>query len=210
VTLTGLQQAAVDAIKAAIPTLAQCEIYGGQFSGQPGSRVAIHAPAVLITILGCKPVSDPGIEGQMDMQCRFAAYVLAQNNRSRDQREGACIDLVESVSLLIHNNNFGLPMVGLAALVQMQGMTNASADDAGFSLWSVTWDQDIRIGAAPVNNYGPITDVRIGVAPDIGIGNEPYYTALMRIVNEMNFKAGLDMAATSESVAIARADMKAS
>jgi len=32
-TLTGLQQAAVDAIHAAIPTLAQCEVYGGQFSG---------------------------------------------------------------------------------------------------------------------------------------------------------------------------------
>jgi len=177
-TLTGLQQAAVDAIKTDIPSLSQCEIYGGQFTGQPGSRVAIHAPAVLVTMLGCKPVSDPGIEGQMDVQCRLAAYVLAQNNRSRDAREGACIDLVESVSLLIYNNNFALPMVGMASLVQMQGMTNAAADDAGFALWSVTWDQEIRLGAAPVNNYGPLTDVRIGFSPDIGAGHEPDYTQL--------------------------------
>lgn len=65
--LTELQQAAVDAIKVAIPSLAQCEIYGGQFGGQTGRKVAIHAPAVFVTMLGCKPVSDPGIEGQMDI-----------------------------------------------------------------------------------------------------------------------------------------------
>jgi len=120
-TLTGLQQAAVDAIKVAFPSLAQCEMYGGQLTGQVGSRVAIHAPAVLVAALGCKPISDPGIEGQMDMRCRMVAYVIAQDSSSRNTREGTCIDLAEAVALLIHNNNFALPMVGLAQLGQMQG-----------------------------------------------------------------------------------------
>jgi len=177
-TLTELQSAAVTAIKTAIPTLAQCEIYGGQFAGEHGNRVAIHAPAVLIAGLGARPVTDPGIDGQMDVSARFAAYAVAKYANDRQKREGGCIDLAEAVALLIHNNNFTLPGVGTAKVMQVQGMTNAAADKVGFSIWSITWEQQIRIGAAPVSNYGPLTDVRIGFAPNIGLGHEPDYVAI--------------------------------
>jgi len=177
-TITELQQAAVDAITAAIPSLSQCEIYGGQFGSNLGDRVAIHAPAVLVAALGCKPISDPGIAGQMDISCRMAAYVLAQHHGDRSKREGACIDMVEHVATIIHNNNFNAPLVSPAKVIQMQGQTNASADDAGFALWSVVWEQQTRIGAAPVSNYGPLTDVKIGIAPNIGIGHEPDYAPI--------------------------------
>jgi len=174
-TLTELQSAAVAAIKAAIPTLAQCEVYGGQFAGEHGQRTAIHAPAVLVAVLGVKTISDPGVDGQMDVQARFVAYAVAKYANDRQKREGGCIDLAEAVALLIHNNNFASPGVGTANVMQMQGMTNAAADKAGFSIWSITWEQQIRIGAAPVSNYGPLTDVKIGIAPNIGIGHEPDY-----------------------------------
>jgi len=176
-TLTELQTAAVAGIKAAIPSLAQCEPYAGQFAGDPGSRIAIHAPAVLVATLGCKPLSDPGT-GQVDASCRMAAYVLARYANDRNKREAGCIDLAEVVALIVHLNNWSLAGVGCARINQMQGMTNITADKAGFSIWSVTWDQEIRLGAAPVNNYGPITDVRIGVAPEIGTGHEPEYVKL--------------------------------
>jgi len=177
-TLTELQQAAVDAIHAAIPSLLQCESYGGQFAGEHGNRIAIHAPAALIATLGCKQLSDPGVDGQMDVQARFAAYVVAKYANDRNKREGGCIDLAEAVALTIHNNNFSLPGVGAAKVQQMQGMTNIAADKAGFSIWSVSWDQAIRLGAAPINNYGPLTDVRIGSAPNTGLGHEPDYVKL--------------------------------
>ncbi len=50
----------------------------------------------------------------------------------------------------------------------MQGMTNVAADKAGFSIWSVVWEQEVRIGLVPVNNYGPLTNVQIGLAPNVG------------------------------------------
>ncbi len=174
VTLTELQSAAVAGISAAIPSLAQCEPYAGQFAGDAGGRVAIHAPAVLVAILGCKPLSDPGT-GQFDVSCRMAAYVLARFANDRNKREAGCVDLAEAVAVLIHQNNWGLAGVGCARINQLQGMTNITADKAGFSIWSVTWDQDIRLGAAPVNDYGPLTDVRIGQPPAVGAGHEADY-----------------------------------
>jgi len=173
-SLTELQAAAVAGIKVAIPSLAQCEPYAGQFSGDAGSRVAIHAPAVLVAMLGCKPLSDPGT-GQFDATCRMAAYVLARYANDRNKREAGCVDLAEAVATLIHLNNWSLPGVGCARINQMQGMTNVTADKAGFSIWSVTWDQDIRLGAVPANNYGPLTDISIGFAHN---GQAPDYVQL--------------------------------
>jgi len=173
-TLTELQDAAVAGIHAAIPALAQCDPYAGQFAGDAGSRVAIHAPAVLVAMLDCNPLSDPGT-GQFDVQCRMAAYVLARYANDRNKREAGCVDLAEAVALIIHQNNWSLAGVSSAYIVQMQGMTNITADKAGFSIWSVAFNQEIRLGAAPANNYGPLTDVRIGLAPNVGAAHAPGY-----------------------------------
>jgi len=51
-------------------------------------------------------------------------------------------------------------------------MTNAAADDAGFSLWSITWEQEIRLGVAPVTSYGTLKEVRIGVSPNLPKGTQ--------------------------------------
>jgi len=176
-TLTQLQSAVVAALKA-LPGVVQCELYGGQFAGEPGSRVAIHAPAILIELTDGRPSAEPGT-GELDLACRLSAYVLARYAGDREAREAGAIDLAEAVALTVHRNAWGLIGVGEARIERLAGATNLAADRAGFSLWGVSWTQDIRLGASTLaGGYGPATDVRIGVSPNIGPGNESAYTQL--------------------------------
>lgn len=115
ITITELQTAVVTGVAAAIPDLHQCEMYGGQFSGEPGKRTVIHAPAVFIAALGSKALADPGT-GEMDMQLKLVAYVLARFAGDRKKREGGCIDLAEAVALFLHRNTFGMSYVGMGAI----------------------------------------------------------------------------------------------
>ncbi len=175
-TLTELQDAAVAHIKAKAPGLRQCAPYAGQFAGEPGARVAIHAPAVLVAALDARPASPADVgDGRMDVTARMAAYCLARHAGDPGKREGACQDLAANVALAVSLASFGLADTGCARVIDMKTLTDARADQAGFALWAVTWEQELRLGAAAVESFGPITELRVGLAPNVGAGHETDY-----------------------------------
>jgi len=172
--ITEFQNIIVSAIHKALPNIKQCEIYGGQFDGEHGQRVAIHAPAVFVAARSTLAISDPGITGQMDINLELSAFIIAQYANDRIRREGGCMDLAESVALLIHNNNFNQAFVGEAKVKRMQSKTNATVDSAGFAIWSVDWVQSMRIGSNPVQQFGTLQSVNVSRAPNVGSGATGY------------------------------------
>jgi len=175
--LSALQAAAVERIRASVPSLALVAPYTGQFA--LGTRTPIRAPAVLVAVLGVRPASPADVgDGRMDATARLAAYCIARYADDSAKREGACMDLACSVALAVRLSNFGLPDTGCARVVEMQALTNAESDHAGFSIWAVIWEQDIRLGAAQVESFGPIAEVHVGLAPHVGAGNAQAYTRI--------------------------------
>ena len=174
--LTELQAAAVTHIRARVKGVRQCAPYAGQFAGEPGARVAIHAPAVLVAVLDARPASPADVgDGRMDATARLAAYCLARFAGDPGRREGACQDLAANVALAVSLSDFGLAGAGCARVLDLKTLTDARADQAGFALWAVTWEQELRLGAAATESFGPVTELRVGLAPNVGAGHEPDY-----------------------------------
>ncbi len=165
-TLTGLQQAIIDHIRANVSDLSQCEAYGGQFEPDGGRQAAIHAPAVFVDILECLPISDPG-SGEMDVRVTLACYCIARYANARDKREAACLDLAQNVALALHLQNYGVPGVGVADVGRMRTMSSLRASQ-GFAVWHVPLTQDVRIGTATMDNTAMPAQVYISRLPLTG------------------------------------------
>ncbi len=172
--ITTVQEAAIAAL-AAIPGVAQCKPYDGQFSGGTTRKVAVKAPAIFVAVLSAVPDADPGTD-QLDLKCRFAAYVLARNARGHAARGADCVNLAERVALTIHQNQWGLSGLSMAVVERLDSLSNNIADKAGFALWGIPWQQTVRLGASVWDGAGVIpTEVYLGVTPNIGPGHIPDY-----------------------------------
>jgi hypothetical protein len=166
----------VEAVKAAIPDLATCAQYAGEFSGGELGRGSVQSPAVLIACLGVTRVGDVET-GEDDWLCRFTAYCMLRHAGGRWPRSEGALDLASSVVTAVNRSRFKfLKSVWPAKVTRLDNLYAEAFDKSGVALWAVTWEQKTRLGPddwaesviAPRSLY-------FGIAPDIGVAHEDDY-----------------------------------
>jgi hypothetical protein len=174
-TPRAIQQAATEAIHAAISSLATCAIYAGEFSGGELSRASVQSPAVLVACLGGTRERDVDC-GEVDWKLRYTAYCMARNATGRGTRSIDCLALAESVISVIDGARFGLTGLFPAKCTRLDNMYAEAFDKGGVALWAVTWEQVARLGADEWSSDGiAVSEVYLGIAPDIGAAHEDDY-----------------------------------
>lgn len=144
VDLNAVADAVVDFYKANLPGLGQCKVYAGEFDGE--RRVAISPPSLFVACLGGVP-EDVGTE-QVELICRFAAYVVAEHAGDRASRQRNVLTLTEAVCLLTKNNQWGMKQVSPATLTRVENASTGQIQGRALALWVVTWEQRLRLGVS--------------------------------------------------------------
>ncbi len=174
-TPTQTQQAAVAALKQALPGLRTCEVYAGEFSGGELSRGSLAAPAVLVACLGATRGDEHG-SGEYDFVARFAAYCLTRHAGSRAQRGVLAQELAEGVLAALEGSRFGLRGLSAAKVTRLDNLYGEAFDKAGVALWAVSWEQRIKLGADVFAGEGVLpSELYVGFAPEIGEPHEGDY-----------------------------------
>ena len=170
-----IQTASVSVIKAALPELATCKEYAGEFSAGELQRASVLAPAVLVACLGGTRVGEVD-DGGVDWMYRFVAYCMVRGVIDRNHRAGGALGLASAVIAAIDKKRFGLTGVWPAKVTRMENLYAEAWDKASIALWAVTWEQQARIAAVEdwVSGVRP-EEIYLGFAPEIGAAHEADY-----------------------------------
>jgi len=178
-----IQQAAVAAIKTALPQLATCAAYAGEFSGGDLQRASVQSPAVLVACLSCTRSGDVDC-GDVDWLCRYTAYCMARSSANRLDRADSALALAWSVVPALDGLRFGLTGVLPAKVTRVDNLYAENWDKASVALWAVTWEQKARIFAAsdPSDEGGKTPEeIYLGQAPEIGAAHEDDYELVNKL-----------------------------
>ena len=169
-----IQQAAVAALKAALPKLATCAAYAGELSGGEFQRVSVPTPAVMTACLGGTRGEDVD-DGSVDWLYRFVAYCMTRSAAGRGHRADEALGLAWSVVPAIDGSRFGLPGVWPAKVTRIDNLYAEGWDKASVALWAVIWEQKARLFAADEAD-GTVPDgIFLSRSPEIGAAHEDDY-----------------------------------
>lgn len=173
-----IQQAATETVDAAVPDLATCAPYAGEFSGGEIARSSVKSPAVLVACLGATRHGDVD-SGQVDWQCRFAAYCMVRHAGGRAPRSVEALALAELVVAAIDGGRFGLTGVYPARVTRLDNLYAEAFDKAGVALWAVTWEQVARLGVDEWTADGTRPEMLfVGIAPETGLPHKDDYALI--------------------------------
>jgi len=162
VALDGVVDAVAAVLAKEVKGLRQCKPYAGEFDGE---RMALHPPALFVACLGGTP-SAAGT-GQVELEGRFAAYVVADHAGGPQALNRSALGLVERVVLAVHQRQWGLAGVSPAALERVENASSGQIRGRSLALWVVTWRQRLRLGESVwgSDGYQP-TEVLAGMGGD--------------------------------------------
>lgn len=174
--------AAIAAIKVALPGLREVADHPGRFDLDEAKRVFTVTPSVRVAFLGTPRFERDGA-GYLDAICSFAAMVAV--NASGQQAHSAAqqaAEIATALAVLLDRNDWGLDGVDAAQVTRIESLYGVSADRAGLALWGVGWSQVVRLGedafgAADRASGGVVpTRIYVGQTPAIGADNRASYT----------------------------------
>lgn len=125
-------------------------LHAGKFTWQELKRRSFTAPAIFISHLGFRTLSETQRyefdEPLNSYQVRFAIGIVAKHAKGTEARNQVASAISEQLALIIANNNWGLPTVGSdIEKLEAQGLFVPAAEEDGQSLWLITWYQAVQI-----------------------------------------------------------------
>lgn len=176
-TLLGVRDRAVAHVRAALPGLAECREYRGEFAAAEVVRVSFNVPAVWVDFGATEtwsPSGEPDASGaeaaRWDTVATYHAYVAASRLEGQD-----VLPWTEAVARAIAGQRWGLTDCSSAVISRVENRYSIPGDDRGVEIHSITWRQPLRLGAAPLDTGEVPTTVYLGQVPEIGIGHEDDY-----------------------------------
>ncbi len=115
--------------------------------------------------------------GERDVTLLLAAYV-ATINRAGLSREAAALNLIETLTLLIHENGFGCAHP--ATDIKGQNLYDGGGK-SGCQIWALSWSQTLRTGASRLDaetTYPVPTALYLGCDPLTGPDHIEHYQRL--------------------------------
>lgn len=154
------RDAAIKAIKTALPHLRECEAHPGRFNLDELKRFLTKAPSVRVACLGIGRFEREA-SGMIDCDVQFAAFVLTDGS-VRLPGGAAAVNIITALVPLIDRNDWGLENVGAAVVTRAENLYGGDLDNKGVALWALTWTQTVRLG---IDIFGAMDLASGGVAP---------------------------------------------
>lgn len=137
--LSGIRDAQVAAISAALPALKTVEKHRGRFdSTSEIRRYATRAPAVLVADSGFRAAPSAG--GQRRFAITFAWFVITRDAPGLP-RDVSCEGISEALTGLVDENTWGLDYLGAPEEVSARNLYAGAIDQLGVGLWGMTFRQ---------------------------------------------------------------------
>jgi hypothetical protein len=158
------------AIKMVLPELRDCKAIAGRFNLDDLKDQSIAAPAVLVSLI--KWGQAGGRSGQTQYRAQIVAFVVTKDTMGL-QRDIAAVNIAQAITALADGNTWGLAACGPAEAIGFETLVTAAARKLASSLAVVTWTQPFVLSREATSAITP--QLYLGIAPEIGIGNEGDY-----------------------------------
>lgn len=171
----------------ALPKLQQCELHPGDVNEHELKRIALHCPAVLISLGMVKPSEDVG-DGQRDWPLLPVIYIISKDEPRLGRFETA-INLTQSILERITGNNFNIEGVGSPSELGAKNLFTGEIDRQKISMWAIRFTQKMRIGSSMFDSEGEVpSQLYVGIAPEIGAAHEQDYIEIENVeINDAEF-----------------------
>ncbi len=146
-SLNAVLNAVRDDFSACLSKLRQCKVHDGRFGLKELRRIATHAPAVLVAVIGVPAVADPGTN-EIDCELQIVAYIITRDG-ARLLRGKAARIIAQTLLLKVRANRWGLTGVGAPERLRADNLYSGDIDRHGVAIWAVLWRQKIRDRAPP-------------------------------------------------------------
>lgn len=172
--LSILRDAIKDNLKSALPNNFDIDTHSGRFDANALALFIAKSPAIRVAIMGFKDFRTFGENADI-ANCQIGIYIALKDTSSRLDRDAGTLDIAEAVMLLANTNRWGLPF---AFGAKPQGAQNLHSDvlvGKGVALWAIDISQDIIIQPDDLPSPIQLKTIYLGIAPQIGVGNEEFY-----------------------------------
>ncbi|MBF0445090.1 MAG: hypothetical protein HQL68_05830 [Magnetococcales bacterium] len=171
--ITNLLQTIVDNLHSVMPDLQDCKTHKGRFVAADLKNLSARTPAIRVALLGI-PKTDSDGAGRPYATLKLVAYIITANTRELSS-EVAAINLVEALTVHLHDQNWGQINLGIPTNTHAQNLFSSSIGNTRVALWGVSWEQDIYLQSS-VDEEGVLPQaVYLGIDPEIGSGHEDDY-----------------------------------
>lgn len=174
--LLTLRQAVIDTLKPALGQGWDVAGHLGRFAPADLNLFLTKAPAVRVAVLGLEAGAIEPDGEAMTTTVRLGIYVVTKDQGARLAREEIAVAAVETIMLLAFGNRWGLGAQGVrpAGAPNAQTIFNGDTVAKGVALWAIDLPQPVVI-ARPEGETSPLTELFLGLAPDIGAAHEDDY-----------------------------------
>lgn len=178
-SIAELQELVIAAIKERLPDLRACEPFSGRFTADSLKRFSTHVPAVLVSVLRTRDITQTDDE-TLSATLVLSAFIVAKDSAGL-KRNVAALNIGETLLTLTTNNNWGGKGVGIPRGVNLFNLYDENARNNALAIYSVSWNQSIQLGVSTLNEDGTLpTALYISSPPLIGEGHEDDYTEAWR------------------------------
>jgi len=137
--INAFRVAVVEAIRAVMPDLRDCEEQFGRFVLEELERNIIKCPAVRFAVLRATLINEPSAEPTAELDC--AAFVVTEG-RTRDQSGWA---IAEGIAVLLHSSQlFGLTRLSAPRDARILPVVSGKLKARAVSVIAVEWKQELR------------------------------------------------------------------
>lgn len=146
-----LLAAAIDHVRASFTRaqVAEVRTYGGEFSGDELAQIPFRPPAILLTVLGWRPVhKGHRLTGRMAREVRMAAFVVS-NLVDREKRMSQAMQIAEALCIALRtwapdSTDQPVLLAGLDDDPHAENLYGRAVDAKGLALWLVDWRQCVK------------------------------------------------------------------
>lgn len=167
-----LRQAIINKITTEIPSLQSIDAHPGLFDLAELKRITTLYPAVRVSLLGSNSISE--IENGENQVVFQMAATIATDDQAPKTKDEVSLEILEALMALIPGQRWGVTGVSEAQNVNASNLYDAEVDLHGVAMWTVTWDQPIRVGIDLCIGGTRPTEIYLSDDPD-NFGNEPAY-----------------------------------
>ncbi len=142
-------------LSALLPELAVCAPHDGRFDAAELRRIAAPAPAVYAVCLGAPRTLVAAADMQVYADLELALYVVTSDAPGLP-RGKAARNLADALLVHIPRARWGLDGIGAPEQLRADNLYSVEIDERGAALWSLSWKQRLRLGAAVEGECPPL------------------------------------------------------
>ncbi len=157
-SIGGLTSAIVSSLDTEIAALRSVKTHGGQFNVQELRRVAVYAPAALVTVSNGDVTRHAGSTGVGTLT--IDVFVVTGGTSAVGRDDGALL-LVQSIVGLAVRNDWAYADAGPPKAIKFRNLYSGQLDSKGVALWAVRWQQDVEIDAPTIDDLDELRSLYI-------------------------------------------------